>query len=217
MASKDIPTDTVSLYSGDVRLLEHQLTLATDSPFIGSLPPTKDREIKWWGRNIFSNHRAVLPGRVVSAPPDEKDYAQWKVPNSLKEDIDNANRLFFGSKGAHWKYEKHRICWYVKPHHDDEKRPTDTECYRDAFTSSGDFIISPHAGAKGLYVATCGSFHGYKFFPVLGKYVVQMLEDKLEPELKEKWAWDRERPDAALNCEFPNSEMRDLLDPAARL
>jgi hypothetical protein len=52
---------------------------------------------------------------------------------------------------------------------------------------------------------------------VLGKYVVQMLEDELEPELKEKWAWDRERPDAALNCEFPNGEMRDLADPVARL
>lgn len=88
----------------------------TESPFIGSLPPTKDREIKWWGKNIFSNTRQVLPGRYVSAPPDEKDYAQWKVPNSLKEDIDTQNRLFFGSKGAHWKYEHHRICWYVASH-----------------------------------------------------------------------------------------------------
>ena len=70
---------------------------------------------------------------------------------------------------------------------------------RDAFTTSSDFIISPHAAAKGLFVATCGSFHGYKFFPVLGKYVVQMLEDELEPELKEKWAWDRERPAPSLN------------------
>ena len=90
---------------------------------------------------------------------------------------------------------------------------------RDAFTTSSDFIISPHAGAKGLYVATCGSFHGYKFFPVLGKYVVQMLEDELEPELKEKWAWDRERPAPSLNPDWPRFEMTDLLDqwPKAKL
>jgi glycine/D-amino acid oxidase-like deaminating enzyme len=90
---------------------------------------------------------------------------------------------------------------------------------RDAFTTSSDFIISPHAGAKGLYVATCGSFHGYKFFPVLGKYVIQMLEDDLTPELKEKWAWDRERPAPSLNPDWPRWEMNDLLDqwPKAKL
>lgn len=88
---------------------------------------------------------------------------------------------------------------------------------RDAFTSSGDFIISPHSGAKGLYVATCGSFHGFKFFPVLGKYITQMLEGELSEELTEKWAWDRERPDPALNPEYPRTEMNDLLDSTAKL
>src|SRR5690242_17094153 len=77
---------------------------------------------------------------------------------------------------------------------------------RDAFTTSSDFIISPHAAAKGLFVATCGSFHGYKFFPVLGKYVIQMLEDGLRPDLKEKWAWDRERPAPSLNPDWPRFE-----------
>jgi len=88
---------------------------------------------------------------------------------------------------------------------------------RDAFTTSGDFIISPHAAAKGLYVATCGNFHGWKFFPVLGKYVVKMMEDDLAPELVTKWAWDRERPDASLFADFPRHEMSDLADERARL
>lgn len=88
---------------------------------------------------------------------------------------------------------------------------------RDAFTSSSDFIISPHSAAKGLYVATCGSFHGFKFFPVIGKYVIQMLEGGLSSELESRWAWDRERPDSSLNCEYPNSEMNDLMDSVARL
>ncbi|ETI29079.1 hypothetical protein G647_01532 [Cladophialophora carrionii CBS 160.54] len=165
----------------------------TAGPFIGSLPPTKDRELKWWGQTIFKNTHEVVPGRFISAPPAQPDYAQWDVSGRLKEDINHANNVFYGRKGATWKMEKHRICW-------------------DAFTSSGDFIISPHAAAQGLYVAACGSFHGFKFFPVLGKYVVQMLEGELSPELREKWAWDRERPDPALFADFPRFEMKDLID-----
>ncbi|KAF7510856.1 hypothetical protein GJ744_005956 [Endocarpon pusillum] len=166
-------------------------------PFIGSLPPTKDRELKWWGQTIFKNTRQVLPGRHISIPPPEPDYAQWYVPGRLKEDIHYANKVFYGKKGANWKLEKYRICW-------------------DAFTTSSDFIISPHPASKGLYVATCGSFHGWKFFPVLGKYVLQMLEGSLSPELAEKWAWDRERPDPSLNPDWPRAEMKDLLDPVDR-
>ncbi len=37
-------------------------------------------------------------------------------------------------------------------------------------------MITPHPACGDLYMATCGSFHGFKFFPVLGKYVVQMLD-----------------------------------------
>jgi hypothetical protein len=89
--------------------------------------------------------------------------------------------------------------------------------HRDAFTTTSDFIISPHSGAQGLYIATCGSFHGYKFFPVLGKYVTQMLEGNLEHELKEKWSWDRERPDPKDNPDWPRWEMKDLMDVQAKL
>jgi len=48
---------------------------------------------------------------------------------------------------------------------------------------------------------------------VLGKYVLQMLEGSLSSQLAEKWAWDRERPDPALNPDWPRAEMKDLLDP----
>jgi hypothetical protein len=47
---------------------------------------------------------------------------------------------------------------------------------------------------------------------VLGKYVVQMLEGQLEPELKQKWAWDRERPDSSMNADYPRFEMKDLVE-----
>ncbi|RMD41944.1 hypothetical protein DV735_g3173, partial [Chaetothyriales sp. CBS 134920] len=147
-----------------------------DGPFIGSLPPTPERELKWW----------------------VKDYAQWDISRRLKEDIDYASKVFYGDEGAKWKKEKLRVCW-------------------DAFTTSSDFIISPHSAAKGLYVATCGNFHGFKFFPVLGKYVIQMLEGTLDPTLVQKWSWDRERPDSSGFADYPRFELKDLLDRTAKL
>ncbi|KAL2813453.1 FAD dependent oxidoreductase [Aspergillus granulosus] len=175
---------------------------ADKGPFLGTLPPTPEKQLKWWGRTIFSNTQEVLPGRFVSAPPTDQDYAQWKVSRKLQDDVRYSARMFYGAPTATWEMEKFRICW-------------------DAFTPTGDFIISPHSAAKGLYVATCGSFHGFKFFPVIGKYVVQMLEGKLDSHLKQKWAWDRtaEQLDSTLNPEFPRSEMSDMLDaaPAAKL
>jgi glycine/D-amino acid oxidase-like deaminating enzyme len=85
--------------------------------------------------------------------------------------------------------------------------------HRDAFTTSSDFIISPHAAAKGLYIATGGNFHGFKFFPVLGKYIVDMMEGGLSPELANKWAWDRQWPDPCLFADYPRHEMNDFDDP----
>lgn len=46
---------------------------------------------------------------------------------------------------------------------------------------------------------------------MLGKYVVQMLEGELAPNLMQKWAWDRERPDPALNPDWPRTEMNEVL------
>jgi glycine/D-amino acid oxidase-like deaminating enzyme len=81
---------------------------------------------------------------------------------------------------------------------------------REALTPSRDFVISPHSACNGLFIATCGSFHGYKFLPVLGKYVVQMLAGELDPALQKRWAWDRELPPTELNSQWPQKELREM-------
>lgn len=85
----------------------------TELPFIGTLPPTKDRELKWWGSKIFSNTQEVLPGRKFSAPPPARDYDQWKVPKLLKQDVEQSRNLWYGKKSEDWSMTKHRICWYL--------------------------------------------------------------------------------------------------------
>lgn len=87
---------------------------AATGPFIGSLPPTKDNELKWWGQTIFANTQELTPGRWVSHPPSKPDYGQWDTSRRMKEDIAHANHVFYGKKGAKWKMEKYRVCWKVK-------------------------------------------------------------------------------------------------------
>jgi sarcosine oxidase/L-pipecolate oxidase len=51
--------------------------------------------------------------------------------------------------------------------------------------------VTPHPHSKNLFLATGGSFHGWKFLPVIGDYIVQMLRGTLQQDLYDKWAWDK--------------------------
>jgi sarcosine oxidase/L-pipecolate oxidase len=76
-------------------------------------------------------------------------------------------------------FTKSKICWY-----------TDT---RD-----GDFLISYHPKYKGLFVATGGSGHGFKFLPVIGESILECVMGRTPEEFKERWSWPRERIDERL-------------------
>jgi hypothetical protein len=82
---------------------------------------------------------------------------------------------------------------------------------RDAFAADGDFFISPHPNSNGLYFATGGSFHAWKFFPVLGELVGAMLDGTLDETLRAKWAWDRKMGDDGGVDKSPAREWRDIV------
>ncbi|KAH6988243.1 FAD dependent oxidoreductase [Ilyonectria sp. MPI-CAGE-AT-0026] len=160
----------------------------------GAVPHAPDKIVKFWGQSIFRNTQTHWSGLELSMPPDKADYAQWDVPQLLKDDVRFANHCIFGEQGKDFPMDQFRICW-------------------EALTPSEDFIISPHPASKNLYIATCGSFHGFKFFPILGKYVTQMLEQTLDKSLRAKWAWDRELPSTDDNVLWPRKELGDLVSP----
>ncbi|KAI1432493.1 sarcosine oxidase [Xylaria sp. CBS 124048] len=160
-------------------------------PHNGTLPPNEQGQVKFWGQSIVQFAQGAPR---FSQPPTGDGYDQWTVPEALKADITIANEATFGKLGDTWKIHSHRICW---------------EC----LTPSEDFIISPHPASPGLFIATCGSFHGYKFLPVIGRYVTQMLDDALAPDLISRWAWDRPLPDKP-GPEWPRHDLGDLLDEA---
>jgi len=81
---------------------------------------------------------------------------------------------------------------------------------RDAITPNQDFVITSHPHCDNLFIATAGSFHGWKFLPTIGSYVVDLLDGKLDPALVKRWAWDRDNEGAAHGRLLPKLEMRDM-------
>jgi sarcosine oxidase/L-pipecolate oxidase len=67
-------------------------------------------------------------------------------------------------------FSQERLCWYTD-------------------TPTGDFIVSYHPRWRGLFVATGGSGHGFKFLPVLGDKIVDAVEGRTPEEFVDKWAW----------------------------
>ncbi|KAG8531732.1 uncharacterized protein KY384_003364 [Bacidia gigantensis] len=148
----------------------------------GSLPPTVRHELKYWRDVSVRNSIKHASGQVFSAPPDKPLYDQWEVPQTLKDEVRYVSESLFG-KREDLKISNHRLCW-------------------ESVTPSNDFIISAHPRCAGLHVATGGSFHGWKFLPILGKYVLQMLDGTIDPALAKRWAWDRENLEPDLKDSF---------------
>ena len=63
-----------------------------------------------------------------------------------------------------------RLCWYT-----------------DSFDNH--FVIDHVPGMKNVMVATGGSGHAFKYLPVIGGYVVDVMEGKEKEEVVGKWRW----------------------------
>jgi sarcosine oxidase/L-pipecolate oxidase len=86
----------------------------------------------------------------------------------------------------------------------------------DAISTDQSQLITkhPHEKLSNLYLAVGGSFHSWKFLPIIGKYVVNVLMDRGNGREKdEKWAWKgkeglKER--GAHENAVPKRELREL-------
>lgn len=82
--------------------------------------------------------------------------------------------------------------------------------YRDGITPDDNWFICPHPRCQNLYVATAGSYHGWKFLPIVGEYVVQMLQGTLDKESLERWSWDRPLDRPKPTPHRPDTEWREF-------
>ncbi|RYO92881.1 hypothetical protein DL762_001372 [Monosporascus cannonballus] len=83
---------------------------------------------------------------------------------------------------------------------------------RDGLAPDLSFRSRPYPGTENLYIVTIGSNHGFKFLPVICKYVVDILEGKLGQEWLDLWKWKfRKRPDSFQDPHpLPVRELSDL-------
>ncbi|RKU48662.1 hypothetical protein DL546_009388 [Coniochaeta pulveracea] len=123
---------------------------------------------------------ATTPLTNTSKPPRPISYPRTAlttppaltIPKEGMDDLRHALREMLPSHPAiHDRpFTKTRLCWYTD-------------------TPTGDFLITYHPKFNGLFVATGGSGHGFKFLPVLGNKIVDVVEGHCPSEFVDRWAW----------------------------
>ena len=74
-----------------------------------------------------------------------------------------------------------------------------------ADTPDRHFLISQHPDHPSLTLAVGGSGHGFMQIPVIGQYIVQCLEGKLDPRMSQTWRW---RPETAERRNWQSTQDR---------
>jgi len=111
----------------------------------------------------------------ISVPLDVPVENQWtpaNVPPRLKALARRILKNTYGKHAAGIEPAAYRICW-------------------DCCTPSQDFLISAHLRCANLYIGSGGGFHAWKMLPILGTYVVKVLQGNLSGEEARRWAWGR--------------------------
>lgn len=56
-------------------------------------------------------------------------------------------------------------------------------------TKTANFLIDFHPALQNVLLVTGGSAHAWKFLPVIGDKVVELVDGRLEQDLRELWSW----------------------------
>lgn len=116
----------------------------------------------------------VVPGPPtmrISVPRTRSDDANMWLPLEAERDLRRAlDSLAPVPSLRDRPFTSTRLCWYTD-------------------TPNGDFIIDYHPSWKRLFVATGGSGHGYKFLPILGERIVDLISGKGTAETTDRWRW----------------------------
>lgn len=90
--------------------------------------------------------------------------------------------------------------WHAKP----------SSPYRYTDSPDGDWVIGHFPGDSGLFLATSGSGHAFKFLPNIGRVVVDILRGRADSTTKARFAVDRDIS-RALNAERVDNCPQELL------
>ncbi|KAL1613851.1 hypothetical protein SLS56_012227 [Neofusicoccum ribis] len=67
------------------------------------------------------------------------------------------------------------------------------------------FLITPHPEWKSLVLGVGGSGHGFMHMPIIGGYIADAMEGKLEDMMRRTWRW---RPETAVGRDWKDTQGR---------
>ncbi|KAB2576899.1 L-pipecolate oxidase [Lasiodiplodia theobromae] len=170
------PVGFIQLTADEARQLYNAPVMIDFDNGCFTFPPTPDTHVLKIARHGWGYGRPVevsLGGRdkeIVSSPVLER---RGRTTSFLPADADEGLRdglKKLWPKFADRAWINTRLCWYCD-------------------TANGDFIFDNHPDFQGVFVATGGSGHAFKFLPVVGKYIADCFEGIADAELREKWAF----------------------------
>lgn len=113
-------------------------------------------------------------------PSQQKSFPRYKLQNPKdtmpSTGVVEAKKLLakYVPELAYHNLFDHKACWI-------------------ADTSDSHFIIDKVPAYNRVFVASGDSGHGFKLLPNIGKYIVQKLENTLEPTLADMWRWKEDK------------------------
>ncbi|KAH6898062.1 putative fructosyl amino acid oxidase [Thelonectria olida] len=169
------PVGFVQLTAAEAATLQPSPVLINMSTGVFGFPPTPETHLLKIARNGHGYATSCQTTadengrhRVISSPNrDGNNASSGFLPQDADEALREGLRRFFPAF-ADRPWSSKRLCWYMD-------------------TPKGDFIVDHHPQIKGLFIATGGSGHGFKFLPILGKYVADCFESKAPLALRQKW------------------------------
>ncbi|KAH8689184.1 putative fructosyl amino acid oxidase [Talaromyces proteolyticus] len=133
-------------------------------------PPQKDGVFKMAHSQFITNTTtSPISGITTSIPHTFTQSPADDLPLDIEATMRRNLKQVFPEL-AHRPFCYTRLCW-------------------DADMADRHFLVTRHPNHQGLYIATGGSAHGFKFLPIIGKYVADLIEDRLDAEIVRHWRW----------------------------
>ncbi|KAH8820215.1 sarcosine oxidase [Xylogone sp. PMI_703] len=155
-------------------------------------PPNEAGVLKICSCRYVTNYsNPLVPG--VSIGRSYMDFPMDRIPRRIEEELRDFLRDTLPNL-ADRQWEWTRMCW-------------------DADSKDSDFRVCAYPKHKNLFVATAGSLHGFKFLPVIGKYIADMIEGKLDSRYQDLWQWKFGATPPPSNIErhpYPERDLREL-------
>ncbi|KAE8365048.1 FAD dependent oxidoreductase [Aspergillus caelatus] len=171
------PVASIQLSKDEAAKLAKQPVTCNLTSGVFVFPPTSDNILKVarhdYGYETTLAAESRVHIRAWSSTSAPRLFRQSFKPQFIPDEADAALRagltlLLPQFKDHPWINRK--LCWYSD-------------------TPDGDFIIDHHPDIAGLFFATGDSGHGFKFLPIIGQYVVDILEHRAPSIHRARWAY----------------------------